>query len=223
MGGSRRIGGCAILRAGALVAATGCFSDAPEIELAPTSAADSSSSDSGESASESTSESTTASDSTGSDVPNLLDNGSFEAWPTATPTSWVPTATVSLAPTGDAAHDGAIAARLELTAYGELRQSVGLAVPLATGEQVAAEMAYRRVSGDTSPPGIDLYGTRASDGVEILIPAITTGPFVGDEWTIGGGSVVMPEPVTALRIAVVAGGFGPQTVDIDAVRLWIVE
>lgn len=211
------IRGRAALLAGMVPCSTACFASAPDID--PTTTSDgSSSSTSGEA-----SEVTTAADSTGADLPNLLANGSFESWPASVPTSWIPTSTLTTVQTDDAPHDGVAAARLELTAYGELRQAVGLASPLVAGTEIAVEMAYRHTTGDTSPPGIDLHGTRESDGAEILIPAIVTAPFVGDGWTVGGGSVVVPEAVTALRISVVAGGVAPQTVDVDAVRLWILE
>jgi hypothetical protein len=163
-----------------------------------------------------------ADDTTGG-VPtaNLLLNGSFESWAT-TPVSWLQSGEVMVAMGGSEAYEGAQVLRMINTGYGEVRQRVDVPGGLPTGTVLAVQMAYRHVDGATAQPGVDVFGIR-DNGEYVLIPAIATPTFSPRGWTLGGGNVTTLEPFVAIQLSLVAGGEGPQTVEIDDVTLTIVE
>ena len=165
----------------------------------------------------------TAEGSTGEPAPtNLLLNGSFEDWAGGAPVAWIATDAFTVVERTDDAYEGSALLEVDAQAYGEMRQRADVADGIPAGSTVVVEMAYRRVSGDATSPGIDVYGVRSDEEI-VPIPAIVTPTFSPEGWTVGGGSVTTEDPFIAVRININAGGLGPQTVQIDDVRMWVAQ
>ena len=207
----------------------GCFGDPdPEESSGASDVAASTAAlgDSGDATSTSASSTVAGADSSGGSsggggADNLLTNGSFETWAGGTPIAWTPTKGTTLVEVGDA-FEGSASMEVHVGAYGEVRQRVDLPAPIPAGTVIAAQMAYRYVEGDTTAPGIDVHGIGA-DQQPVVIPAIVTPTFAPEGWTEGGGNVTTDREFIAIQVALVAGGVAPQVVQIDDVRVTIVD
>lgn len=154
------------------------------------------------------------------DVPgNLLTDGSFERWTGATSASWQgPLTRVETSP-----FHCASAARFTSASYGDIRQEIAFATPLAAGTELEITMAARWISGVTRAPAFNFY-FHASDGSSVGgLVAVTMAGFKADgSWYEGGGRVLVPGLASKAFFHVVSERPEPQTFDLDKVTVRVV-